>query len=94
MVRDALLKLDELHNMRGGSADPRCKTCRDSTGRPAPWPCVTYVQLAAALGLHLEPDTILEIHNAGRYLNGQAPLKLTGPARAALDTGRRSGGGR
>src|SRR5688572_4070681 len=49
-LRDTARALNALHAMRDPAAeDYRCGTCRDSRGRPAPWPCRTYLDLHAAL---------------------------------------------
>ena len=77
----ALKMLERLHTFRGAEPadDPRCRTCRDSKGRPAPFPCVTSLLLTAAMsrrgeGYGLDDEGIALLRNAGRALNGQPPL--------------------
>src|SRR5699024_4159853 len=54
LSQDPYKVLLDLHTKRVGNEAPRCRTCRDSKGRPTPWPCLTYAQLAAALGVELD----------------------------------------
>lgn len=77
--RDLLLVLNVIHTFRDEVEDPRCRTCRDSNGRPAPFPCATDLLLHAATGtLDLDLDGVIVLRNAGRLLNGQKPLPDSG----------------
>lgn len=83
---DPLIRLADLHSQRDGDNDPRCRTCRDSKARPAPWPCVTYVEVAAALGEDLDRAALLKTHNAGRVMNGLPELRPTWTQKQVLST--------
>ena len=54
---EVLRLLDELHGPRKldagdlAGSDVRCKTCRNSSGKPCPWPCVTWLRFAEVLDL-------------------------------------------
>lgn len=77
--RDLLLVHQVVHTFRDGADDPRCRTCRDSAGRPAPFPCATDLLLHAATGTRDLPlADIVDLRNAGRRLNGQKPLPDSG----------------
>lgn len=84
----ALRTLDRVHGFRDGSRDPRCRTCRDSRGRPAPFPCATSLLLNVAMsrpgeGYGIEDDVVILLRNTGRELNGQSALP-DGGVRAEL----------
>lgn len=77
--RDLLLVHGTIHTFRDGADDLRCRTCRDSSGRPAPFPCATDILLNAATGGRETPlADIVELRNAGRMMNGQRPLPDSG----------------
>lgn len=69
-------RLEAIHGPRAVD-DSRCRTCRDSGSRPVAWPCITYVEMSALLGVPLNLAEVLESHNAGRAKNGSPPLKPT-----------------
>lgn len=74
-----LRTLERLHACRDGADDPRCRTCRDSRGRPAPFPCATSLLLTVALsrpgeGYGIDDEAIVLLRNAGRAMNGLPPL--------------------
>lgn len=84
---EALRTLERLHTFRDGVDDPRCRTCRDSRGRPAPFPCPTSLLLHTAMGRHgdgylIDDEGIVLLRNAGRVLNGQPELPDGGVRRA------------
>lgn len=56
----------------------------------SPWPCVTFVEVAAALGEDLDKVALLKIHNAGRLMNGIPELKPTWVQKQALAAAPRS----
>ena len=71
--------LGTIHTFRDPDTDPRCRTCRDSSGRPAPFPCSTDLLLHVATGSRELPiETIVTLRNIGRQLNGQQPLPDSG----------------
>lgn len=67
---DGIKALCELHcPMDDG--DTRCKTCRDSRGRPEPFPCTTYMVVGSALGLNMPaPETVELWRTLGAARNG------------------------
>lgn len=75
-VLDAIKLLDELHGPREladiDRIDTRCKTCRDSSGRPCPWPCVTWLRFAELLQIRngVDDDSVRMFHAIGRWRNG------------------------
>jgi hypothetical protein len=76
--RDLIIVLGTIHTFRE-DADPRCRTCRDSAGRPAPFPCSTDLLVQVATGAQGIPlEDIIELRNTGRQLNGQKPLPDSG----------------
>ncbi|GAA3455899.1 hypothetical protein GCM10018962_77330 [Dactylosporangium matsuzakiense] len=86
-IIDALRLLADLHGPRDPDRyDYRCKTCRDSRGRPAPWPCVTYVRMGEVLGLDDAAGDAEMLRDAGRIINGQKPR-----TEAMRDAVRRAG---
>ncbi len=77
--RDLLMVLGTVHIFRDGENDVRFRTCRDSAGRPAPYPCATDLLVGAAIGRDGVPlADIISLRNAGRQLNGQRPLPDSG----------------
>jgi hypothetical protein len=99
---DSLRMLERLHTFRDGVNDPRCRTCRDSKGRPAPFPCATSLLLTAAMsrcgeGYGVDDEGIVLLRNAGREMNGQRPLPDGGVRRELApyltDNRRRPGDG-
>lgn len=69
--------VDELHGPRKldpddlAGSDLRCKTCRTSSGKPAPWPCVTFVRFAEVLDLSPRgPASVAFFRALGRVRNG------------------------
>lgn len=69
--------VDELHGPRKldagdlAGSDVRCKTCRNSSGKPCPWPCVTWLRFAEVLGLGGRgPATVAFFRALGRVRNG------------------------
>lgn len=86
-IIDAIHLLNELHGWRDKVTDMRCKTCRDSRGRPCPFPCETYIRFAELLEIPVEPDAARMFRDLGRMRNGQAPLHpelLSGSGQAEL----------
>lgn len=74
---EVLRLLDELHGPRKLDADDlagsdvRCKTCRNSSGKPCPWPCVTWLRFAEVLDLGgCGPATVAFFRALGRVRNG------------------------
>lgn len=75
-IIDAIRLLDELHGARDLPNDSRCKTCRNSRGKPEPWPCLTYQRFAALFQIDgsLDADTVTMFRTLGEYRNGRATL--------------------
>jgi len=73
-IIDAIRLLDELHGARElkdmDRLDSRCKTCRDSSGKPCPWPCETYLRFAELFQIPVAEDSIRLFHAIGRWRNG------------------------
>ena len=72
-IIDAIKLLDEIHGARcltWPGIDARCKTCRDSQGRPAPWPCLTYERFAELLGVPVPAESAAMFRTFGEAANG------------------------
>ncbi|MEU8378266.1 hypothetical protein [Streptosporangium sp. NPDC048865] len=79
----AIRYLNEKHGARDAdNFDLRCRTCRDSRGRPAPWPCSTRVDLGKILGVPVGPEHIEMFRDVGRLIN-QTPRRQTPVTRAS-----------
>lgn len=74
---DGLNKLHDLHRPLDPERDFRCRTCRTSSGKPAPWPCVTLVELAEAFGAPVTID-VEAVRDWGRVRNGGKPRSENG----------------
>lgn len=83
--------LDEMHGPRLNipddlaASDFRCKTCRNTSGKPCPWPCDTWVRFADILGMPIGPATIAMFRALGGYRNGRAVPNLHALIDAMLD---------
>lgn len=76
--RDLLKVLQTIHIFRS-EGDPRCRVCREPSGKPSPFPCVTDLLTQAATGGHpMSIDAIVLLRNAGRALNGEPALPDSG----------------
>lgn len=73
-IIDAIRLLEELHGARelrdAARIDSRCKTCRDSRGKPCPWPCETYLRFAELFQIPVPEDSIRLFHAIGKWRNG------------------------
>lgn len=72
-IIDAIRLLEDLHGPRSldiNKMDTRCKTCRNSRGRPEPWPCLTYRRFGELLGVSMEPESVTLFRAIGRWRNG------------------------
>lgn len=72
-VIEVIRLLDEMHGARcltWPDIDARCKTCRDSRGRPAPWPCDTFQRFGELLGVAVAEDSVAMFRTFGQARNG------------------------
>ncbi|MER5608285.1 hypothetical protein AB0F93_03510 [Micromonospora tulbaghiae] len=83
-VLDMMLLLRELHGARELPDDPRCKTCRTSRGKPAPWPCVTYDRFSQLLQIPVGSGEREALRTLGRFLNREASTDDVKKAVAAI----------
>lgn len=90
---DANNLLKQMHGPRGGwdtkFGDMRCTTCRDSRGRPCPWPCDTFVEFAKVLNAPVPEHIIEQLRDIGRVYIGQRPR--TPGLRAAIEAATNDG---
>lgn len=85
-IIDAIRLLEELHGARDLlNHDTRCKTCRTSRGKPEPWPCRTYEQFGALLGVPVREGSREMFRTMGRFLNRQATIEDVNRAIEAAD---------
>jgi hypothetical protein len=85
-VDQALAALHARHSARAAN-DPRCKTCRTSSGKPAPWPCEDYLLVLRAGGREVSNERIAFKRALGAWLNARTDGNLARleKAAAALD---------
>ena len=75
-VDAALTGVLRLHAPRGKD-DPRCKTCRTSSGKPAPFPCTTYLEICGhGLAPAFDPELIALWHAEAKYRNSRREADL------------------
>lgn len=68
----ALTAVLRLHGRRNDD-DGRCRTCRTTKGKPAPWPCATWLAVADAGFVTRPSDELIEVLRAyGTWQNSRA----------------------
>ncbi len=72
----ALSGVLRLHGRRSAD-DGRCRTCRTTKGKPAPWPCATYLVVADAGFVSRPSDELIEVLRAyGTWQNSRTERDL------------------
>lgn len=67
----ALTAVLRLHGRRSED-DGRCRTCRTTKGKPAPWPCATWLAVADEGFVQRPSDALIEvIHAYGTWQNSR-----------------------